>query len=152
MVPAAVPSLVHKTGLKTPTVKNSLPLTFVRLAGLELPTPTLMSLTRAVPALVPSDTALCLFRVTQEALRNIARHAQARTVGVFVRALNDGLQLAITDDGVGFDPAAQRERPSLGLASIRERVLLLDGELDIESAPGSGTTIVVWVPVEKAKG
>ena len=105
-----------------------------------------------MPAFVPPDTALCLFRVTQEALRNIARHAQARTVGVCVRASGDGLQLTVTDDGRGFDPAQQRDRPSLGLASIRERVLLLEGELEIESAPGKGTTISVWVPLGKAEG
>jgi signal transduction histidine kinase len=98
---------------------------------------------------VPLETALCLFRVTQEALRNVARHARARTVKVSLRALDGGLQLAVRDDGAGFAPALQRERPSLGLASMGERVRLLEGELDIESAPGQGTTILVWVPLKK---
>ena len=53
----------------------------------------------------------------------------------------------MTDTGVGFDPGQQRHRPSLGLASMRERVRLLGGELDIESAPGHGTNIVAWVPL-----
>ena len=101
-----------------------------------------------LPAGVPPETALCLFRVTQEALRNVARHARARTVKVSMRALDGGLQLAVRDDGAGFDPALQRERPSLGLASMRERVRLLGGELDIESAPGQGTNIIGLGAVE----
>jgi PAS domain S-box-containing protein len=105
-----------------------------------------------VPDDVPPETALCLFRVVQEALRNVARHAQARRVEVTVRALDGGLQLAVLDDGIGFDPALQRSHPSLGLASMRERVLLLGGELDIESAAGHGTTILVSVPLNKSEG
>jgi signal transduction histidine kinase len=57
-----------------------------------------------------------------------------------------GLQLAVSDNGSGFDPAQSRERASLGLASMRERVRLLQGELDIESTAGRGTTVVAWVP------
>lgn len=110
---------------------------------------------RELPTVIPLETALCLFRVTQEALRNAARHAQASRVDVSVRGVDGGLQLAVIDDGIGFDPAQQRARPSLGLASMRERVLLVRGELDIESAPGRGTTILVSVPLEqrlKAEG
>jgi PAS domain S-box-containing protein len=105
-----------------------------------------------IPGNVPQQTGLCLFRVTQEALRNVARHAHANTAKLSVRPVDDGLQLAVTDTGIGFDPAQQRRRPSLGLASMRERVRLVGGELDIESAPGHGTTIVVWVPLEKTEG
>jgi signal transduction histidine kinase len=104
------------------------------------------------PEPVPRDAALCLFRVAQEALQNVARHGRARTVEVSLRDLDGGLQLAVRDDGRGFDPAVQRKRPSLGLASMRERVHLLGGELDIDSAPGHGTTIMAWVPLGKAKG
>jgi signal transduction histidine kinase len=57
-----------------------------------------------------------------------------------------GLQLAVSDNGSGFDPDRPRERASLGLASMRERVRLLQGEFDIESTPGRGTTVVAWVP------
>jgi signal transduction histidine kinase len=101
-----------------------------------------------VPGSLPHETALCLFRVTQEAMRNVARHARASAVEVTLRCLDDGLQLAIRDNGAGFDPSRKRERVSLGLASMRERVHLLGGELDIESAPGHGTTIVAWVPLK----
>jgi PAS domain S-box-containing protein len=107
---------------------------------------------RDVPEDVPPETALCLFRVAQEALRNVARHAKASRVEISMRALDGSLQLVVQDDGIGFDPATQRTRPSLGLESMRERVLLVEGELDIESAPGRGTTILVTVPLKKAEG
>jgi PAS domain S-box-containing protein len=102
-----------------------------------------------IPASVPPDAALCLFRVAQEALRNVGRHAQARALEVWLRELDGGLQLAVRDDGRGFDPALAAGRISLGLAGMRERVRLLGGHLDIESAPGHGTTIVAWVPLRK---
>jgi len=96
---------------------------------------------------IPKDTGLCLFRVTQEALRNVARHARAQEAAVALRPFEGGLQLAVTDTGIGFDARQQRHRPSLGLASMRERVLLLGGELDIDSTPDRGTSIVAWVPL-----
>lgn len=105
-----------------------------------------------LPEPLPRQAALCLFRVAQEALRNAARHAHARTVAVSLRGLDGGVQLAVQDDGCGFDPARQRNRPSLGLASMRERVHLLGGEMDVESAPGHGTTIVAWVPLTEESG
>jgi signal transduction histidine kinase len=104
---------------------------------------------RSLPAVIPAETALCLFRVAQEALRNVARHAKAHAVSISVRSVDDSLQLAVLDDGVGFDRELQRERPSLGLASMRERVLLLGGDLDIESTPGHGTTILASVPLTR---
>jgi PAS domain S-box-containing protein len=108
-----------------------------------------------LPDDLSADVALCLFRVTQEALRNAARHAKAGRVEVSLRvlslrALNDNLQLVVHDDGTGFDPALQGARPSLGLASMRERVFLVDGQLHIESTPGQGTTILVTVPLKKS--
>jgi signal transduction histidine kinase len=89
--------------------------------------------------------ALCLFRVTQEALQNVSRHAKASSVDVSLRELDDGFELSVRDDGVGFD-GHRREQPSLGLASMRERVYQLGGKLDIDSAPGRGTTVSAWVP------
>ena len=110
---------------------------------------------RDIPAIIPPDPALCVFRVAQGALRNVARHAKAHRVEVMLRGLDGGLQLAVRDDGVGFDPAAASRHPSLGLASMQERVFLLQGELEIESAAGQGTTVLAWVPLRerpKAKG
>jgi len=60
--------------------------------------------------------------------------------------VDGGLELAVQDDGKGFDPASHRDRPSLGLAGMAERAHLLGGELEIDSAPGRGTTIMAWVP------
>ena len=99
-----------------------------------------------VPKGLPAEASLCLFRVAQEALSNAARHARASAVTVLLSPSGKGLQLAISDNGSGFDPARSRERASLGLASMRERVRLLQGELDIESTAGRGTTVVAWVP------
>ena len=101
-------------------------------------------------AVVTRDAALCLFRVAQEALNNVARHAGARDATVTLRQVDNGLLLAVTDGGVGFDADSPTEGMHLGLASMRERVRLVRGTLDIESAPGHGTTILAWVPAEAA--
>jgi signal transduction histidine kinase len=106
---------------------------------------------RDLPPTLPRDAALGLFRIAQEALRNVARHAQANAVDIMLRAMDDGLQLAVRDNGVGFDPSRKREHLSLGLASMRERAGLLGGELDIESTAGHGTTVVAWVPLKAQK-
>ena len=95
---------------------------------------------------MPAEASLCLFRVAQEALSNAARHAHASAVTVLLSPSGKGLQLAVSDNGSGFDPEGSRQHASLGLASMRERVRLLRGELDIESTPGRGTTVVAWVP------
>jgi PAS domain S-box-containing protein len=100
------------------------------------------------PAVVGRDAALCLFRVAQEALNNVSRHAGAHAASVALRQMDGGLLLAVRDDGVGFDPGSPREGRSLGLASMRERVRLVNGTLDVESAPGRGTAIVAWVPAD----
>ena len=98
-------------------------------------------------ATVPNGVAICLYRVTQEALRNVARHAGARAAEVSLERENGGLHLAVWDDGSGFDPTVERGHPSLGLASMRERVRVLGGELRIDSARGRGTVIMAWVPL-----
>lgn len=92
------------------------------------------------------DAALCLFRVAQEALSNVTHHARARSASLKLRAMDGGWLLAVQDDGVGFALDHPSVTRSLGLASMRERINLVDGTLDIESAPGQGTTLVAWVP------
>jgi PAS domain S-box-containing protein len=99
-----------------------------------------------VPASLRGEASLCLFRVAQEALSNAVHHARASAVSVLLSSRSHGLQLAVSDNGKGFEPARPRDHASLGLASMRERVRLLQGELNIESAPGNGTTVVAWVP------
>jgi PAS domain S-box-containing protein len=101
-----------------------------------------------LPAAAGKDVALCLFRVAQEALNNVVRHAGSRTASVALKQMDGGLLLAVRDGGAGFDPASPGARRSLGLASMRERVRLVNGTLDIESAPGQGTAVIAWVPVE----
>jgi PAS domain S-box-containing protein len=92
--------------------------------------------------------ALCLFRVAQEALRNVATHADATSVHVTLREVNGDIVLTVTDDGRGFDEGATRASSSrLGLRSIDERVRLAHGRCVIESAPGLGTTVSVVLPM-----
>jgi signal transduction histidine kinase len=101
-------------------------------------------------AALKGEPALCLFRVAQEALRNAVRHAQPRRIEVALRAEDGGTALQVADDGRGFDPALRRERVSLGLESMRERVVLLGGRLQIHSRPGQGTQISAWLPAGAA--
>jgi PAS domain S-box-containing protein len=100
----------------------------------------------ALPVALPAEASLCLFRVAQEALSNAARHAHASEVTVLLSSHNSGLRLAVSDNGGGFDSDGPRDHTSLGLASMRERVRLLQGELDIKSSSSHGTTVVAWVP------
>jgi signal transduction histidine kinase/ABC-type uncharacterized transport system substrate-binding protein len=93
--------------------------------------------------------SLCLYRIAQEALRNVARHSSASSVEVKLRAIRGGLELAVQDNGVGFDPARKQGRPSLGLAGMRQRLSLVDGELLIDSALGGGTSIVARAPLKR---
>lgn len=98
------------------------------------------------PERLPGELASCLFRIAQEALRNVARHARASLVEVSLVRNDAGLRLRVTDDGIGFDAETSPRRPGLGLASMRARIRQVDGSVLIESEPGTGTTIVAWVP------
>ena len=97
------------------------------------------------------DAALCLFRVAQESLRNALRHAQATHVRVELRPERGGTRLSVIDDGRGFEPAAPREHASLGLASMRERIALFGGRLEIASQRGQGTHVSAWLPPPEAQ-
>jgi tetratricopeptide (TPR) repeat protein len=97
--------------------------------------------------LFPPEVALGLYRIAQEALANTVRHAGARRVEVTLCAVAGEAQLTVADDGAGFAPGAARRASGLGLASIEERARLLGGRCHIRSAPGSGTTIEVVVPL-----
>jgi signal transduction histidine kinase len=100
-----------------------------------------------LPAGVPRDLALCLYRIAQEALRNAVKHAEADRVDVTLNADLEFLDLEVRDFGRGFDPAAGRRRAGLGLGSMEERVRLVGGELSISSSPGQGTSIQARVPL-----
>jgi len=101
----------------------------------------------SIPDQLPIEIDICLFRVAQEALRNVNRHSQARTATVRLAAEGGEIQLEITDDGVGFDLSEYPSKPGLRLTSMVERVQLLGGRLDIQSKLGSGTTIAAWIPL-----
>ena len=99
---------------------------------------------------LPLDVALCLYRVTQEALTNIARHAHATVARVELARNVDAVELRVQDDGVGF-VASERSATGLGLRSIDERVRLARGSVRIESHPGRGTNLIVVIPLEASR-
>jgi signal transduction histidine kinase len=100
-----------------------------------------------VPQAVPRDVALCVYRVAQEALRNLAKHAAVGEGWVTLAATGQELVLRVRDEGVGFDPVEARPEPGLGLASMQERVRLVRDSLSLTSAPGRGTTVEVRAPL-----
>jgi len=103
-----------------------------------------------IPKKVDANTAICLFRVAQEALRNVVRHANASSVEVSLRGTEGGITLAVRDDGKGLSDSGANARASLGLVSMRERVRLVGGKLDIIGRPDHGTSVVAWVPMQEA--
>lgn len=111
-------------------------------------TPTLAITTR-IAAPIPrldAETEVTVYRVAQEALSNAVRHAAARTIVVTLAISGGELTLEVRDDGRGFDPVARKAMP-LGLAGMEERALALGGRLEIRSAPGEGTTVILRCPV-----
>ncbi|MBP1468440.1 sensor histidine kinase [Candidatus Chloroploca sp. M-50] len=102
-----------------------------------------------LPPDLPHVLELAAFRFVQEALNNAAKHASAQHIAVMLKIVDDGLQIVVRDDGVGFDPGAQAEQsgPHLGLRQMRERAAVLDGRLTILSRPGEGTEIRAWLPM-----
>ena len=99
-----------------------------------------------VPGAIPEAAAVCLYRIAQEALRNVARHARTDHARVELTGAPGRLRLRIGDDGAGFDPAARGDG-GLGLVSMRERLTLIGGRIAIDARPGGGTRIDVCVPV-----
>jgi signal transduction histidine kinase len=95
---------------------------------------------------LPDEYRTCIYRVVQEALHNATRHAKAATVKVTVRPEEAGVRVMIQDDGVGFDP---RHGKGVGILGMEERVRHLAGVFKVESAPGRGTTISIFLPLTK---
>jgi two-component system, NarL family, sensor histidine kinase DevS len=95
---------------------------------------------------LPSDVETALYRVVQESLTNIVKHANATRISVSLARRATGVAAVIEDDGAGFDPRTVREG-GVGLLGMRERLALIDGRLEIESRPGAGTTVVAEVPL-----
>jgi signal transduction histidine kinase len=100
---------------------------------------------------LPADLETACYRIVQEALTNVARHAQARHVWLELHEERRQLRLVVRDDGIGFDAAAQQFRAAreagLGVRGMRERVELLGGKIEMESRPGWGTNIEAHLPL-----
>ena len=136
------PSVLDDLGLAA-AVRSS-------VAEFETVTPTKVRLdVEALEARIPGDSEIVLYRVFQEAMTNVARHAQAATARVSAARNDHILTLTIEDDGAGFAPASNSlgER-GIGLFGMAERLALIGGVLDIRSAPGQGTTIVAEIPID----
>lgn len=103
-----------------------------------------------VPETLDAEVSLVLYRIAQEALRNVLSHARSSEARVALERRGAELRLEIEDTGPGFDPGRVRGRPGMGLASMAERALLIGSRLEIDSAPGRGTRIVVRVQLGEA--
>ena len=103
-----------------------------------------------VPTGLSREMALCVYRVTQEALRNVARHAKTRKASVRLFATDRHLVLRVRDRGVGFDVAARGKR-GLGLESMKERARLVRARLTVESQRGEGTNVTLRVPLHRSR-
>ena len=99
-------------------------------------------------ARIPENIELVCYRIVQEALTNLAKHAQASKVKISLDLTADQLVLSVIDDGVGFTPYARKEVEGFGLIGIRERVAAVGGTLQIFSQPGHGTQITVEIPLD----
>ena len=97
-------------------------------------------------AQLPKENSLTLFRICQEALANIAKHAHAGNADIHLWTTEDRVLLKIEDDGRGFDTKTINEALGHGLSNMRRRVNKVGGEVEIESHLGKGTTISAWVP------
>ena len=102
---------------------------------------------RDLPAQLPSNVSLCLYRVLQEALHNAAKHSGVHEFRVQLWGSNGEIHLTVKDPGAGFDVEAARASRGLGLVSMKERIKLVDGTLSIDSRLQHGTTIHARVPV-----
>ena len=108
------------------------------------------------PAGIAQDIETACFRVAQEAITNVLRHARARNLWVRLFTQDGRLALSVRDDGLGFDPESSRRRAfvggSLGLVSMEERVALENGQLQLRSAPGEGTALLAMFPLQPRRG
>ena len=95
------------------------------------------------------EEELVIYRVAQEALTNVARHAQASRVGLELRELGDGIVLTVSDDGCGI--AEEALDSSQGIRGMRERAMLVGANLSIDTRPGEGTVVRLAIPRDAAR-
>jgi len=102
-----------------------------------------------VPDRLPADVPLCLYRIVQEGLNNSIFHSGTKSCKVILKGSVDKVSLTIKDTGRGFDPVEVRDKPGLGLSSMRERMQLVGGNFKIDSQPGRGTSVYVDTPLTR---
>ncbi|MGA8306141.1 MAG: ABC transporter substrate binding protein [Candidatus Acidiferrales bacterium] len=105
-----------------------------------------------IPRSVPSDTALCVFRIVQEGLRNLRKHSNAEEAKVNLKVVGDRLEVTVRDAGCGFDLKGLHENEGLGIRSMQERARSLGGKFEIHSESGNGTTLKARVPLTADPG
>jgi signal transduction histidine kinase len=99
---------------------------------------------------LPGETRLMVYRACQEALNNVRKHARASRVTISAEEVEDGIDVQIYDDGVGFDVTLVSSPGHLGLVAMKERIRIADGRFSITSKLGQGTTVKFWVPLPNA--
>ena len=104
---------------------------------------------RQLPDRLPLPLMSCFYRIAQEGVRNALKHSGAKHIGITLTGTKKSVALSIRDAGSGFDLSSAKRKGGLGLASMEERIRLVDGKLSIRSAPGHGTSIVASAPLSK---
>lgn len=104
-----------------------------------------------IPDNIDQDIALCLYRIIQEGLRNIASHSKADQSELFLRYSDQRFDLTLQDNGRGFNPKQVKSVPGLGLSSMRERVQFVHGDFFLQSAPGQGTSLRASIPFQEGE-
>jgi signal transduction histidine kinase len=105
-----------------------------------------------LPAVLPSELSITIYRIIQEALTNVARYAKTKRVSVNLLFKKGVMSIRVADRGRGFSLPEVDTRATAGLSGMRERVLLLGGRMVLESAPQKGTRILVELPITVEKG
>jgi PAS domain S-box-containing protein len=102
-----------------------------------------------LPDSIPQHQALCLYRIIQEGLQNIAKHSRATAASIILQGIPDGIRLLIQDKGIGFDLKRAKQNAGIGLSSMRERARHVNGTIAVASTPGKGTEIQIFIPLGK---
>ena len=136
------PAILDDLGLTA--ALESLTDDFTRREGIEI------DVAQSVREKIAPEVAYCFYRVAQEALRNVARHARAERVTLRLEQGDDGISLVISDTGVGFElEVSDKRRRGLGVVGMQERVRLVNGRFSVTSRVGEGTRVQAWVPLPK---
>jgi signal transduction histidine kinase len=100
---------------------------------------------------MPADLEIALYRVVQESVTNVVKHAKAKRIDLTIERIAKGLRMVIADDGVGIKDLEAAKKASHGLAGMIHRIRSVHGTFDVRSQPGHGTRVEVFVPLEPKK-